>query len=45
MVSENIYSDYSVIELWVSWLQDFIVGVLFIIQSVKTLKQKFKNCS
>lgn len=43
MVSENIYSYYCMIKLWVGRLKNFVVSVLFIVQGVQPLKHEFKH--
>ena len=43
MVSENVYSDNSVVEFWVCGLQNFVVRVFFVIQRVQAFEEKLKH--
>ena len=43
VISENINSDYGVIELRIGTLQNFIILVLFVIQAIKSFQDKIKK--
>jgi len=43
MVSVNVYSNHSVVELWISALQDFIILMLPVVQSVKPLEDEIEE--
>ena len=43
MISEYIHSNHSVIEVWVLTLEDIVVGVFFVIQSIQSFEDKFEH--
>ena len=43
VISENVYSNHSVVEVGVRALQNVIILMFFVIQSVKTFKYEFKH--
>ena len=45
MISVNVYSDHSVVELGVGTLQNFIVLMLFVIQGVQAFKDEVEESS
>jgi hypothetical protein len=44
MIPKDIYSNNSMIKFRISALHDFIICMLFVVQGVKALEHKLKDC-
>ncbi len=45
MVPKDIYSDNCVVVFGICTLQDFVVSMLFVIQSVQAFEDEFEQCA